>query len=59
MVLLHVDDFMISGDEDFIEKTTDMFKKELTVSKVEDKSFRYCGVDLIMDESKLLFHGTV
>ena len=53
MVLLHVDDFMMSGGDTFIKETTDVFKKNLSVSKVEDDKFRYCGLDVRMDETKV------
>ena len=54
MLLLHVDDFMMVGDEDFVEETTKMFREHLTVSKVEDGRFRYCGVDLEMEDNKIV-----
>ena len=45
-VLTHVDDFFISGDNDFVEDLLSKFKEELTVSKVEGSEFRFTGVDI-------------
>ena len=53
MVLLHVDDFMMSGSNDCIAETTKMFQDNLTVSKVEDDKFRYCGLDVKFEEKRL------
>ena len=53
MVLLHVDDFLMSGDDKFCKETTEMFESHLTVSKVEDNEFRYCGLDIKIEETKL------
>ena len=46
MLLLHVDDFLMAGDNDFIEETVKMFEDNLTISKVEKDSFRFIGLDL-------------
>ena len=39
MILLHVDDFLMAGDDDFLNETTEMFEKNLSVSKKEDDEF--------------------
>ena len=46
MLLMHVDDFLVSGTAEFVNDLTEMLKKNLTVSQVEDDQFRYCGVDI-------------
>ena len=46
MVLIHIDDFMMAGKDKFVEETTRILDEALTISKIEDDSFRFCGVDL-------------
>ena len=53
-LLLHVDDFMMAGDEKFVNETTKMFEKTLTVSKIEDDKFRFCGVNVSLKDGKIL-----
>ena len=53
-LLLHVDDFMIAGEAKFVDETTKMFEKTLTVSKVEDNRFRFCGVDVSLKDGKIM-----
>ena len=53
-LLLHVDDFMMAGEEKFVDETTKMFEKTLTVSKIEDDKFRFCGVDVSLKDGKIL-----
>ena len=53
MLLLHVDDFLMAGDNEFIEETVKMFEDNLTISKVEKDSFRFIGVDLKVLEDKI------
>ena len=48
-LLLHVDDFMMAGEEKFVDETTKMFEKTLTVSK-----FRFCCVDVSLKDGKIL-----
>ena len=54
MILLHVDDFMIGGSNEFVDGITDVFCKELTVSTIEDSLFRYCGIDMELKENKII-----
>ena len=53
-LLLHVDDFMMAGEAKFVNETTKMFEKTLTVSKVEDNKFRFCGVDVSLKDGKII-----
>ena len=46
MLLLHVDDMIIGGSEKFVMETTEMIKERLTVSKICDGAFRFCGLDI-------------
>ena len=46
MVLTHVNNFTISGEEDFNKRVIDAVETELTVSKKEDGEFRFTGVDV-------------
>ena len=54
MILLHVDDFMIGGSNEFVDGITDVFCKELTVSTIEDSLFRYCVIDMELKENKII-----
>ena len=54
MVLLHVDDFLIGGEDKFVEEVTQIFKETLTVSKVKDDRFRYCSVDIELMKDKVV-----
>ena len=45
-VLTHVDDFEVTGTNDFVEEIIEVVEKELTVSKVEEDKFRYTGLDV-------------
>ena len=42
----HVDNFLIAGRQEFIESITDKIKSSLTVSKIEDDTFRFTGIDI-------------
>ena len=53
MVLLHVDDFMMASTKIFVEELTEVFQKTLTVSKIEDDKFRFCGVDVMLKDGKI------
>ena len=52
MVITHVDDFNVGGTSKFVDETTDLIKRNMTVSKVEDDRFRFCGVDVRLTEDK-------
>ena len=45
-VLTHVDDFTISGKDEFVKRVVETVEKELTISKVEYGNFRFTGVDV-------------
>ena len=51
MVLSHVDDFLLSGDSNFITETIDIVTAELKVSKVERDHFRFTGVDIVKHDT--------
>ena len=53
MVLLHVDDFLLTGSKKFTKESTQMFDKELKVSKIQDNELRFCGVDLKLENGKI------
>ena len=46
MVMTHVDDFVMTGTEDFLEEIERKIKISLTVSKVEKDKFRFTGIDI-------------
>ena len=54
MLLTHVDDFIYNGSEEFVKHVEELFKKELSVSKVEKDSFRFCGLDIKQEAGKIV-----
>ena len=52
-ITLHVDDFMMAGSKKFVYETTEIFERTLTVSKIEDDQFRFCGVDVSLKDGKI------
>ena len=44
--ITYVDDFALVGTEEFVDKVLEIVSKELTVSKIEQDSFRYTGIDV-------------
>ena len=53
-VVIHVDDFFISGTGKFLDWLLDIIKTNLKVSKVEFGSFRFTGVDIRQEERKIV-----
>ena len=43
-VLTHVDNFEVTGTNEFVEEIIKVVEKELTISKVEEDKFKYTGV---------------
>ena len=54
LCIIHVDDFVYNGTAEFIKEIEDLVHKELTVSKVEKKELRFCGVDYKQTENGVL-----
>ena len=56
VVITHVDDFELTGTNDFVEEILEVVRKELTISKVEEDNFRYTGlnVNVISDSIEIL-----
>ena len=46
MVSTHVDDFNLAGTESFLAMVTEEIRKELDISKIEESSFRFTGIDV-------------
>ena len=46
MISSHVDDFILAGNEEFLEEITNKIRKKLDISKLEDKDFRFTGIDV-------------
>ena len=44
----------IRGSLEFIEDVSKIIEGTLSISKMEDSCFRYCGVDVSMDEHKIV-----
>merc|ERR1712240_581533 len=53
MNLSHVDDFIIAGDDEFVERIVNGIRKKFTVSKVEKDVFRFTGLDVKAGNGKI------
>ena len=45
-VITHVDDFTLTGTEEFANEIINTVAEELTASKIERENFRYTGIDV-------------
>ena len=54
MIASHVDDWMVIGDEVFEEEIASKLKDTFKLSKVETKSFKYCGCNVVIRESGII-----
>ena len=45
-VFTHVDNFEVAGTPEFVKEIISVVEEELTVSKVEEDTFRYTGLDV-------------
>ena len=45
-IITHVDDFNMAGTDEFLENVLSIVKEELTVSKIENNTFRFTGLDI-------------
>ena len=48
-----VDEFNLAGEKNFIEEVTEKIKKALNMSKIEDKEFRFTGIDVKEKDGKI------
>ena len=46
MIITHVDDFQIAGQDEFIDCILEKLRNTLTVSKIERSKFRFTGIDV-------------
>ena len=53
-VVIHVDDFFVSGNREFIVWFQNIIENNLKISKVENGSFRFTGVDIRQEERKIV-----
>ena len=44
--LSHVNDFMIAGEDEFVERIVKGIERKFTVSKVEKDEFRFTGLEV-------------
>ena len=52
-VLSHVDDYTITGEEEFVERIVSGISDRFTVSKVEKDKFRFTGLDVEAEKGKV------
>ena len=45
-IITHVDDFNMAGTDEFLENVLSIVKEELTLSKIENNTFRFTGLDV-------------
>ena len=53
IVASHVDDFLVAGTAEFVDELTSTVMKYLTISKIEDKRFRFTGIDVEQGEDTI------
>ena len=46
MILSHIDDFVLAGTDVFLIEITKLVEKKLYISKLEDKEFRFTGIEV-------------
>ena len=46
VILSHVDDFTITGTNEFVNRIVEGLKKIFTISKIEENNFRFTGLDV-------------
>ena len=46
-VITHVDNFTMTGTDEFIGETLEIIGKELTILKIEEDDFRYTHIDVL------------
>ena len=52
MISSHVDDFILTGNKEFLKEITEKIKK-LDISKLEEKVFRFIGIDIKKDGDRI------
>merc|ERR1712115_658549 len=53
MLLSHVDDFTITGTNEFVNRIVEGLKKIFTISKIEENNFRYTGLDVKTTDERI------
>ena len=53
MISSHVDDFNLAGNKNFIDEVTEKIKNALDILKIEDKEFRFTGIDVKEKDGKI------
>ena len=46
MISSHVDDFVLAGTDEFFKEITEVEEKNLDISKLEEKEYRFSGIDV-------------
>ena len=53
IVSTHIDDFNLAGTESFLAMVTEEIRRELDISKIEESSFRFTGIDVKKFEDRI------
>merc|ERR1712115_637982 len=53
MLLSHVDDFTITGTNEFVNRIVEGLKKIFTISKIEENNFRFTGLDVKTNDEQI------
>jgi hypothetical protein len=53
MILTHVDDFDMVGTKAFLDRIKKVLMKELKISKIEKRKFRFTGIDVEKTENRV------
>ena len=49
-----MDDFILVGTREFMREITEKIKEKLEISKLEDDVFRFCGIDMLKEEDRIV-----
>ena len=56
LIIVHVDDFLWVGSEEFLNTVMDPIRKQFKVSKEFDAAFKYVGINLEQDQKGIRLH---
>ena len=53
LILVHVDDLLYAGTEDFLKNVILPFEEKFQISKQESKAFKYVGIDVVQSGKEI------
>ena len=52
MLIIHVDDFLVSGTKDFLAQVANSLKEGFDFGRIEEERFKYTGINIQQQENK-------